>query len=75
MSGFLERISLESLKRLRKIVALEQYNMGYPKEFIFSDENKRQIDMIIDEYGIKTAEDLIRRGMGSGLIERKTSVR
>ena len=75
MSGFLQRLTPEALRRLRKIVKAEMIQFGIDPHFLDTREGIRQIDMQIDVYAARTAESLIERGMDSGLIERRVSNR
>lgn len=71
MAGFLERLTPAALYRLRIVTRDEMLKMGFPVEHVDSDLGKREIDKMIDVLAPQTAEDLARRGMDSGLIERK----
>ena len=73
MNGFLERLTPEAIERLRTVMRDEMLRMGFPKAFVFSDRGTRQIDMNIDVLGQRTAEDMIKRGMKAGLIEKRVS--
>lgn len=71
MSGFLERLTPEALSRLRAVMRREMLLMGFPKEHVDSDLGRREIDKQIDVLAARTAEDMIMRGMKSGLIEKR----
>jgi len=75
MSGFLERLTPEAIKRLRLCVRGYQIANGFPREFVDSDMGKREIDKMIDVMAPRTAEDMAKRGMDSGLIEKRVSNR
>jgi hypothetical protein len=49
--------------------------MGFPKEHLDSPMGKREIDKQIDVLAGRTAEDMIKRGMDAGLIEKRVSHR
>ena len=53
----------------------EQLAMGFPKAFVDSDLGKREADRMIDMLSQRTAEDLTKRGMDAGLIEKRVSNR
>lgn len=71
MSAFLERLTPEAIGRLRKIMRKNLLDMGFPKQHVDSDIGKREIDRMIDVLAPRTAEDMIKRGMDDGLIERR----
>lgn len=73
MSGFLERLTPAAIARLRAVVRDEMLRMGFPSQHINSDMGQREIDKMIDTYTQQTAEDMIKRGMDAGLIERRVS--
>ena len=75
MSGFLERLTPEALTRLRVVLRAQQLGMGFPVKYVDSDMGKREIDKLIDVLAPRTAEDMAKRGMDSGLIEKRISNR
>lgn len=75
MSGFLERLTPNALNRLRACVRNYQLRNGFPREHVDSDMGKREIDKIIDVMAPRTAEDMAKRGMDAGLIERRETNR